>query len=71
MCITFLLNAYSIMKIFSFSSFVERFSGLGENFVLIILCHHILMPQLEGRADVKKEHFTSSGLSFPEGLTSD
>ena len=58
------------MKIFSFSSLVERFSGLGENFVLIILCQQKLMPQLKGTTDVKKEKFTSSGLPLPEGLTS-
>ena len=28
------------------------------------------MPQLKGTTDVKKEKFTSSGLSPPEGLTS-
>ena len=34
MCTTFWFNAYSIIKLFSFSTtFMERFSGLGEDFV--------------------------------------
>lgn len=33
---TFWLNAYSIIKVFSLSTtFVERISGLGEDFVLL------------------------------------
>ena len=32
-CIAFRFNAYSVIKQFSFSNFVERFSGLAGNFI--------------------------------------
>ena len=39
MHITFWFNAYSVMKLFSFSSpFVGRFSALGEVFFFVCLC---------------------------------
>ena len=41
MCITFQFNAYSIIKLFSFSTaFVERISGLEEDFVFHSLSSH-------------------------------
>lgn len=38
-CVTFWINAYSLIKPFSFSStFVERLSELAENFVFNDIC---------------------------------